>query len=44
MSCLNVMHNEVDCPSAGIPLDQWCDPCRGESPGPGESSDASEER
>jgi hypothetical protein len=28
VGCMNVRHNHVDCPSANIPLEEWCDVCR----------------
>lgn len=26
--CINVLHNEIDCETAGLPSCSWCEPCK----------------
>jgi hypothetical protein len=32
VGCINVHHNEADCPSAGLSPEEWCDVCRVAAP------------
>ena len=36
IGCRNVHHNAVDCPTANLPLEDWCDPCMSQVNRPGE--------